>query len=120
MKDISFYKDKTYWHFKYGGFVIGAHNIDRIKTSIKELPNRIKRSDNLVYPERKMDFINYQFLLGQKNYFKRLFQHFDFHFSSSDSKRINPFLNRDSKKYINENSSLNPSRLIQNQKILLL
>ena len=66
--------------------------------------------------ERKMDFINYQFLLGQKNYFKRLFQHFDFHFSSSDSKRINPCLNRDSKKYINENSSLNPSRLMQNQK----
>ena len=65
--------------------------------------------------ERKMDFINYQFLLGQKNYFKRLFQHFDFHFSSSDSKRINPCLNRDSKKYINENSSLNPSRLKQNQ-----
>ena len=66
--------------------------------------------------ERKMDFINYQFLLGQKNYFKRLFQHFDFHFSSSDSKRINPCLNRESKKYINENSSLNPSRLMQNQK----
>ena len=66
--------------------------------------------------ERKMDFINYQFLLGQKNYFKRLFQHFDFHFSSWDSKRINPCLNRDSKKYINENSSLNPSRLMQNQK----
>ena len=66
--------------------------------------------------ERKMDFINYQFLLGQKNYFKRLFQHFDFHFSSSDSKRINRCLNRDSKKYINENSSLNPSRLKQNQK----
>ena len=66
--------------------------------------------------ERKMDFINYQFLLGQKNYFKRLFQHFDFHFSSSDSKRINRCLNRDSKKYINENSSLNPSRLMQNQK----
>jgi len=66
--------------------------------------------------ERKMDFINYQFLLGQKNYFKRLFQHFEFHFSSSDSKRINPCLNRDSKKYINENSSLNPSRLMQNQK----
>ena len=66
--------------------------------------------------ERKMDFINYQFLLGQKNYFKRLFQHFDFHFSSCDSKRINPCLNRDTKKYINENSSLNPSRLKQNQK----
>ena len=66
--------------------------------------------------ERKMDFINYQFLLGQKNYFKRLFQHFDFHFSSSNSKRINPCLNRESKKYINENSSLNPSRLKQNQK----
>ena len=66
--------------------------------------------------ERKMDFINYQFLLGQKNYFKRLFQHFDFHFSSCDSKRINRCLNRDSKKYINENSSLNPSRLMQNQK----
>ena len=66
--------------------------------------------------ERKMDFINYQFLLGQKNYFKRLFQHFDFHFSSSDSKRINQCLNRESKKYINENSSLNPSRLMQNQK----
>lgn len=59
MKDISFYKDKTYWHFKYGGFVIGTHNIDRIKTSIKELPNRIKRSDNLIYPERKMDFIKW-------------------------------------------------------------
>ena len=66
--------------------------------------------------ERKMDFINYQFLLGQKNYFKRLFQHFDFHFSSSDSKRINRCLNRESKKYINENSSLNPSRSKQNQK----
>ena len=66
--------------------------------------------------ERKMDFINYQFLLGQKNYFKRLFHHFDFHFSPCNSKKINQCLNRDSKIYINENSLLNTARLMLNQK----
>ena len=31
MKDISYYKDKHYWYFRYGSTVIGQHNIDRIK-----------------------------------------------------------------------------------------
>ena len=59
--------------------------------------------------ERKIDFINYQFLLGQKKYFKRLFQHYDFQFSTCDSKGVNPYVYKDSKKYINEYSSFSGS-----------
>ena len=59
--------------------------------------------------ERKIDFINYQFLLGQKKYFKRLFQHYDFQFSTCDSKGVNPYIYKDSKKYINEYSSFSGS-----------
>ena len=51
---------------------------------------------------RKIDFINYQFLLGQKNYFKKLFQHYDFKVPLCKTKRINPYLSQDSKKYVDE------------------
>ena len=46
---------------------------------------------------RKIDFIKYKFLLGQKNYFKRLFQNFDFGLSSYYSKWINPYLSINTK-----------------------
>lgn len=59
MKEISYYRDKNYWYFRYGNLVLGPHNIDRVKTNIKELPNRIKRSNDLIYPERKMDFVKW-------------------------------------------------------------
>ena len=58
MKEISYYRDKNYWYFRYGNLVLGPHNIDRVKTNIKELPNRIKRSNDLIYPERKKDGLN--------------------------------------------------------------
>ena len=89
------------------------------KYNIIEMKNNSNILNSLNIPqikERKMDFINYQFLLGQKNYFKRLFHHFDFHFSPCNSKKINQCLNRDSKIYINENSLLNTARLMLNQK----
>ena len=59
MKDISYYKDKHYWYFRYGSTVIGQHNIDRIKSNIKELPNRVLRSKDLIYPERTKEFIKW-------------------------------------------------------------
>lgn len=61
MKDISYYRDKHYWYFKYGSHVLGPHNIDRIKENIKEIPNRVKRSNDLIYPERRTDFIKWLF-----------------------------------------------------------
>ena len=52
--------------------------------------------------DRKIDFINYQFLLGQKNYFKKLFQHYDFKIPLCKTKRIIPYLSQDPKKYFDE------------------
>ena len=55
--------------------------------------------------KRKYDFIKYKFLLGQKNYFKRLFQNFDFGLSLYDSKSVNPSLKKDLKKYNDESGT---------------
>ena len=55
--------------------------------------------------KRKYDFIKYKFLLGQKNYFKRLFQNFDFGLSLYDSKSVNPSLKKDLKKYNDESGA---------------
>ena len=56
---------------------------------------------------RKFDFIKYKYLIGQKNYFKRLFQDNDFGFPLSNYKLINPFLILNTKKYINMKISKN-------------
>ena len=48
--------------------------------------------------KKKIDFIKYKFLLGQKNYYKRLFQQDDFSFSSYYSKKANPFLKKTPKR----------------------
>ena len=55
--------------------------------------------------KRKYDFIKYKFLLGQKNYFKRLFQNFDFGLSLYDSKSVNPSLKKELKKYNDESGT---------------
>ena len=49
--------------------------------------------------DRKIDFFNYVFLLRQKEYFKKLFQHFDFKEPSRYIKTRNRNLNKISKKY---------------------
>jgi len=49
--------------------------------------------------DRKIDFFNYVFLLRQKEYFKKLFQHFDFKSPSRYIKTRNRNLNKISKKY---------------------
>ena len=49
--------------------------------------------------KRKIDFIKYKFYLGQKNYYKRLFEQDDFSFSSYYSKKINPYLRKNPKRY---------------------
>ena len=49
--------------------------------------------------KRKIDFIKYKFLIGQKNYYKRLFEQDDFSFSTYYSKKINPYLRKKPKKY---------------------
>ena len=63
---------------------------------------------------RKFDFIKYKYLIGQKNYFKRLFQDNDFGISLSNYKLINPYLILNTKKYINMKISKNNS--LQNSK----
>ena len=50
--------------------------------------------------KRKIDFIKYKFFLGQKNYYKRLFEQDDFSFSSYYSKKINPYLRKNPKRYL--------------------
>ena len=47
--------------------------------------------------KRKINFFRNKFLLGQKNYFKKLFQHYDFQFSSYITKRINLSFCKDTK-----------------------
>ena len=50
----------------------------------------------------KADFIKYKFLLGQKNYYKRLFEQDDFSFSTYYSRKINPYASKNPKRfYIN-------------------
>jgi hypothetical protein len=78
--------------------------------------NELKNNENIFgefkksqIKERKIDFINYQFLLGQKNYFKKIFQHYDFSFPTYSTKRIYPFMSQDSKKYYDENKLKNNS-----------
>jgi hypothetical protein len=52
--------------------------------------------------KKKIDFIKYKFLLGQKNYYKRLFDQDDFGFSPYYSKKINPYSHNNSKIYSNQ------------------
>ena len=69
---------------------------------------------------RKFDFIKYKYLIGQKNYFKRLFQDNDFGIPLSNYKLINPYLILNTKKYINmkisKNNSLQNSKNIHDNK----
>ena len=84
--------------------------IRRISTKNNSKTNEIIKNENILnglnisqIRESKIDFINYQFLLGQKNYFKKIFQHYDFNFPKYKTKRKFPYLNQNSKKSYDEN-----------------
>ncbi len=84
--------------------------IRRISTKNNSKTNEIIKNENILnglnksqIKESKIDFINYQFLLGQKNYFKKIFQHYDFNFPKYKTKRKFPYLNQNSKKSYDEN-----------------
>ena len=83
------------------------------RLSVKNTRNKVfsfntcdmKNNDNIIrwlnleqIKKRKIDFIKYKFLLGQKNYYKRLFQKDDFNFSSYYSKKVNPYLSKNPKR----------------------
>ena len=64
----------------------------KINSAIIDLKNKTQ------IKKRKIDFIKNKFLLGQKNYFKRMFGKDDFNFSSYYSKKINPYLKKNPKR----------------------
>ena len=51
------------------------------------------------FKKKKIDFIKHKFLLGQKNYYKRLFDKEPMGFSSYYSEKINPILKENLKRY---------------------
>ena len=67
--------------------------------------------------DRKIDFFNYVFLLRQKEYFKKLFQHFDFKAPSRYIKTRNRNLNKISKKY-SYNNRLKKNYFQQNEHLI--
>ena len=67
--------------------------------------------------DRKIDFFNYVFLLRQKEYFKKLFQHFDFKEPSRYIKTRNKNLNKISKKY-SYNNRLKKNYFQQNEHLI--
>ena len=67
--------------------------------------------------DRKIDFFNYVFLLRQKEYFKKLFQHFDFKSPSRYIKTRNRNLNKISKKY-SYNNRLKKNYFQQNEHLI--
>ena len=77
---------------------LSRNNISKVYSSKTcDIKNnaKITRSLNIIpNKKRKIDFIKYNFLLGQKNYYKRLFERDDFNFSSYYSKKINPYLKK--------------------------
>ena len=72
---------------------IGTKSLD-----IKNNYNIVGMSDKTKMNKRKIDFIKYKFLLGQKNYYKNLFHQNDISFSSYYSKKINPFFKKNSER----------------------
>ena len=78
---------------------LSAKNTKRKVFSFKTCDKKV--NDNIIHwlnlaqiKKRKIDFIKYKFLIGQKNYYKRLFQNDDFSFYSYYSKKINPSLKK--------------------------
>ena len=78
-------------------------NINKIILSktidIKNNDNIIRLLNLITNKKRKIDFIKYKYLLGQKNYYKRLFEQDDLSFSTYYSKKINPYLKKNPKRY---------------------
>ena len=78
-------------------------NINKIISSktidVKNYENIIRLLNVIPNKKRKIDFLKYKYLLGQKNYYKRLFEQDDFSFSTYYSKKINPYLRKKPKKY---------------------
>ena len=72
---------------------IGTKSLDIKKCNIIQLLNKSQNN------KRKIDFIKYKFLLGQKNYYKNLFNKDDFSFYSYYSKRINPYFKKNTERF---------------------
>ena len=71
----------------------GTKSLDIKNSNIIQLLNKSQNNN------RKIDFIKYKFLLGQKNYYKNLFNKDDFSFYSYYSKRINPYFKKNSERF---------------------
>ena len=66
--------------------------------------------------KKKIDFIKYKFLLGQKNYYKSFLQHDNFNFSSYYSKKINPYVSKNPKIFYIDIDKLNKLYLWKDKK----
>ena len=71
------------------------------KNKANDLCRLIEQKDK----KRKTDLIKFKFLFGQKIYFKRFFQHYNFGLSSFSSERINQYNFSDKQKYIRKAKS---------------
>ena len=71
----------------------GTKSLDIKNSNIIQLLNKSQNNN------RKIDFIKYKFLLGQKNYYKNLFNKDDFSFYSYYSKRINPYFKKNTERF---------------------
>ena len=119
------FKSNTSFISKKNAFCINKIKFDtnylrRISTKNDSKEYKMKNNENFLYglniskiKERKIDFIDFEFLLGQKNYFKKIFQHYDFKYPKYITKKINPYLSQDSNKYFNE-AKLNKNSFEEN------
>ena len=86
------------------------------KNKVNDLCRLVEQKDK----KRKTDLIKFKFLFGQKIYFKRFFQHYNFGLSSFSSERINQYNFSDKQKYIrkakSEKNSLKKINLSPNNK----
>ena len=80
---------------------IGTKSLDIKNNNIIQLLNKSQNNN------RKIDFIKYKFLLGQKNYYKSFLQHDNFNFSSYYSKKINPYVSKNPKIFYIDIDKLN-------------
>ena len=71
------------------------------KNKVNDLCRLVEQKDK----KRKTDLIKFKFLFGQKIYFKRFFQHYNFGLSSYSSERINQYNFIDKQKYIKKAKS---------------
>ena len=106
-RHINSFSDRKIYSVNYVNFNINCLRSKTPKNNYKEYEMKNKANYFSLLniernKERKIDFINYNFLLGQKKYFKKIFQHYDFRTPSCNATKINYNLSKDQKKIFNE------------------